>query len=84
MLARSFIIPTLFAGFAGIAGCSSTAAAPEPTATSASAVIKGKNSDTSQDAVVLVIYYDGSTGLVHPRGGGITVAGQRRDLTGLR
>ena len=64
MTARTLLIPALFAALTG-AGCSSTAApATESVGASASAVIKGKNSDSSQDAAILLIYLDSSTGLV--------------------
>ena len=61
MTLRTFVIPALFAA---IAGCSSATPSAEPTQATASAVIKGKNSDTSQDAVILLIFLDQQTGLV--------------------
>ncbi len=59
----SSILPATFVASAVVA-CSSPAldVPSEKVGASASAVINGKNSDTSQDAVVLLIHYDPSVG----------------------
>jgi MYXO-CTERM domain-containing protein len=53
-----------FSLVASIAACSSpSGGTSETTGATHQAVIKGKNSPTSQDAVVLVVFYDPSSGL---------------------
>jgi len=61
MIANRALSALTFSIFAGLAACSSgeeTTAANEPVGTARSAVIKGKPSDASQDAVVLLVHYD--------------------------
>lgn len=59
-IASRYVLPFLLAA-GSLVACSSTPAAPgESVGTQSAAVIKGTNSDSSQDAVILLVHYDPS------------------------
>lgn len=61
---RTFVVSALASILAATFACSAPPASSEKTGTARQDIIKGKNSDDSQDAVVLVIYLNKSTGEV--------------------